>query len=284
MNKLRFLLMATVLTMVLAMAGAVNAFVPQTIDESSDSIFAGVVELNITVDGGNYSLGANNNITNVTFWRVNGSTEYFIGNNDSNTLNGTISTWKMNFDTSSLADGVGANYNITYRIYNGTQPHGGSDPNYIRRNETSISGIRIDNTVPTITVTTAAATIFDADTTTIRATVRNYTGSTCAWIFGGNRFTGTIASDICTFVLQEDKPSDADYQVRAELTDGLNQTSTSDINFGVDFNKRGNKASIPVGSAAQQVVQKIKSNQIASVAVIVIAIVLLSRQGGRRKK
>src|SRR3990167_3470376 len=170
LKNLSWILMACIITVLAAIP--VLAIQPQqAINPTSSSIKSGVINLVVQVDGVSYNAVKGNNLTGVNFTYTNGSVEILIGSNTTNINNASESNWSLSLDTATLADVIGANYNFTFRLTNRTGTR------YI--NQTSATSVRIDNTIPTVTMDKVAGKTFDETTPTITATTNFATGNSC---------------------------------------------------------------------------------------------------------
>ena len=249
----------------------------QAINPTSSSIKSGVINLVVQVDGVSYDAVKGNNLTGVNFTYTNGSVEILIGSNTTNINNASESNWSLSLDTATLADVIGANYNFTFRLTNRTGTR------YI--NQTSATSVRIDNTIPTVTMDEVAGTTFDETTPTITATTNFATGNSCIFRLGSNQYTGTHTGDnLCSLTISDDNPPNGEYLITASIDDGLNTSRSSPVSYTVRFSPGHQSGSIGEGQIATQIAtNKVRSDK-TFLFIIFAAFILWVGFNGKKKR
>lgn len=256
------------------------------ISPSDGAVVQGTITIVGEVNATNYNQQSNptgtSNISNVTFeFSVDGGTTWFkMGGNTSygggNNL--TLANWSILFDTTTYAD-VASGSSDTYRLrinaFNGS----------VSRVTSSGITVRIDNTLPVVSISSPAAEakIDGLENTAITISAVNSTyNSSCKVLFStasGNQgpFTPYTASgsgaDQCKYTLTAGTIAEGWYSVKAQATDGYNTTTTATRSYLVDFFKNtggnANKQIIAQGVQAHQA-KADSNNQLLIVLIVAV--------------
>jgi len=215
---------------------------------SGSSVITGTITVGVEVNISGLTSGATDqtsedNVTNIELLyltNVGGASTIAHLSNISHADNMTgaggslFGVWNFTFDTSGLNDSDSP-YTFSARASNGT-----AGSYNILSTSATLTGVTIDNTVPTVSLDDAANTIFSSSDTSATATVTNIPG-TCVWNFGSNSLTGTLdaAKGSCSLTLANTNPADGAYQTTVTVSDGLNSTTSSTVNYQVKFASDG---------------------------------------------
>ena len=182
-------------------------------------------------------------------------------------------TFKCALPTSSLED-IGV-YTITAYFFN----YSG-----VQKNSTTVTGILIDNTAPTLTLDQAIATRF-GDGDSITAAITNTT--VCNIQFGGNsqlNMTRNSGGTSCSYILTSLIP-DGSYDTKITVSDGLNSTAIT-RNYAISISAGSNPALKKRQAAAQVATQQAAAQQSNNSAMIIFlllgAFVLFGMKGGKK--
>ena len=184
---------------------------------SSDQNLSGVITLNTTVDG----IGVNN----VTFRWLNASGDYILNVTVLNSSADQTVFTNITFNTTALADGI---YNLTVNATNATVMLGNS----------TVTGIRIDNTAPTITLANSSANLTQNITTIgFNSTDTWFNTTSCILYFNATAYNSSAAVGNLTnsIFFTNASLADGNYSAKVNCTDNSgNQGEASSINVMID--------------------------------------------------
>ncbi len=184
---------------------------------SSEQNLSGVITLNTTVDG--------TGVNNVTFRWLNTSGDYIL---DITVLNSSADQTEFTnatFNTTALADGI---YNLTVNATNATVMLGNS----------TVTGIRVDNTAPTITLANSSANLTQNITTIgFNSTDTWFNTTSCILYFNTTAYNSSDAVGNLTnsIFFTNASLADGNYSVKVNCTDNSgNQGEPTPINVMID--------------------------------------------------
>lgn len=252
-----------------------------------------IVEVNGTFY--NISLSGDNsytNVSNVSFLASldNGATYPInLGSNLSNLNNGTTSNWTMTVPTQNfLFD------NNTYTVKAIVQNGSASDAGGVSLNtlfEVTVSGVRADNTVPTIVFVNAAGSRVE-NNDVVSVTVANT--SQVELFFGFNSAINMSCDGVtCTYTVTRTNPADGVYSTFAIASDNRNSTQAGPQEFFINAigNIQGGGGSDVRSAVVQRRVQDqladLKGDRLMVIIIIIAAaaVVVMSKnkKKGRRR-
>jgi len=289
--KKRLIILGLFFVLMMSFVSAGNKDNVLQISPITDQVVTGILTLRSQLNESN-TMGAagTGNITNVTWeyssddstWTVAAYNNSNLGNNASTNTNG-VNNWTQKFNSTTIAD---INL-LTWRtrIYNGSS-------NTLVNTSASATSVRIDNTVPVVSLVTTDGTVISKSSRTVSATIQN--SSSCTVIFNVNEYVGTTSGDTCSYEIPLRSIGEGAHGLEFRGYDGYNYTlSTSNVRVRVDMVKASTSLSVEaqkeVATVAVAEDQKQKSsNMNINLLVVVIAIVafilLTGATGAKGKK
>jgi PGF-pre-PGF domain-containing protein len=185
---------------------------------SSEQNLSGVITLNTTVDG--------TGINNVTFRWLNTSGDYVLNVTVLNSSADQTTFTNITFNTTALLDGI---YNLTVNATNATVMVGNS----------SVTGIRVDNTAPVVTLANSSANLTQNITTIgFNSTDTWFNITSCVLYFNDTAYnsSSTVGNLTNSIFFTNATLPDGNYSVEVNCTDNSgNQGASSSINVMIDI-------------------------------------------------